>query len=337
MGTAEQAVTAVVRGIVVTLALAALVPAAAWVESRVEARVRGRRGRRRPGPFGLLGPLADAVAVLSNAEPPAPGGDRPLRAWAPLVGFLPAALLFGVVALSSGYGLAPDLAEGETSLGLLAMLAAGAFLVQGAALAGPGSGLRGVTAGAVRVLTTHSGALVAWGLCLIAVAVVHGSARLSEIAWSQSRILGFAPAWNLWLQPLGFATYVVATLALGMRAPFGAARSCDLGGGLASAFTGPRLALLLGARHAFTLAAALAAAHLYLGGSHLPGTSVQGPVPTVAVVGAKALALVAFLSLVSASLPRLTGRRAAQVAWRLMVPAAGLNLALAGLLAAVID
>jgi len=334
----EYAQAAIVRGVFIAAALVAALPAVAWVEEGVEARVRGHRRRRRPGPLGLLAPVADIAAHLTKAArgPGAPPGDRWLGLWVALVSFLPLALLFGATAAASGAAIAPDLAGGELPMGLLALLVLGAFVAHGSALDGAGSGSRPGALGATRALAVQSGALVAWSLCLVALAASSGSARLSEIGSGQAHL----SAWNLWWQPLGFAVFALSAMALSMRGPFaggGAADGAARVSGVANTGpSGPRRVLIAGGRRAFTLAVALAAVHLYLGGSSIPGVVAPSPTVALAALGGKCLVAVVLLTLVSASLPRLTARRAAQVTWRLMIPAAALNLLATGLFAALL-
>lgn len=327
----EQTQAAIVRGLFTAAALLALLPAVAWVEDGIAARIRGRRRRSRPGPLGLLAPVADAVAHLTSAargSGVAPG-DRWLGLWEALTAFLPLAMLFGVTAAASGAAIAPDLSGGEFPMGLLALLVLGAFGAQSHALGGAASGSHLGAIGAVRALTVQSGALVAWGLCLVALATTSGSARLSEIGSGQAHL----SAWNLWWQPLGFAVFALSAMALGRRGPFAADGAGTTSGATISGPGGARRVLIAGGRHAFTLAVALAAVHLYLGGGHIPGVVESSLTVTVAALAAKGLAVVALLTLVGVSLPHLTARRAVQVIWRLMIPAAALNLLITGLLA----
>ena len=330
---ADQAIAAAARGGAIVAALVVLAPALAWVEARVQARVAGRPGRRRPWPRGLSAPLASLVASLTKGEAAGTRGDRPLRTWSPLAALLAGVLAFAAAALALPPGPASGAAADEGAAGLLALLVAGACLTHGLALSGPGGGVWHLTAAGVRALVAQSGALVAWGLCMVALCTAHGTVGLAGIALGQARLLGPAPMWNVWMQPVGFAVYLVTCLAMSLRPPFAPGDSSALGGGLAGALSGPRQVLGRAGGLAFTLGAALAGAHLYLGGPHGFGSSGAAPAGA-AVLAVKALVVAGLLSLLSAGLPRLTGRGAARAVWRWLVPAAVLNLLWAGLLAA---
>ena len=146
MTATDQTAAALLWGVATAVAMVVLVPAAAWLTARVGARAQGRRPRRRPGPFGVLVPLARAAALLTAGEDPRPPRDGLLRAWVPVAVLLAAALGFGVAALAPASG--QGMAAAEPALGLLLLAAAGVYLGHAAALAAPAAaGVRLPTGG----------------------------------------------------------------------------------------------------------------------------------------------------------------------------------------------
>src|SRR5205085_8574459 len=68
-----------------------------WLERRAIARIQIRRGPNRLGPFGLLQPLADALKLMQKEALTPRITDRWTFWAAPLVIFIPAVLVYGVL------------------------------------------------------------------------------------------------------------------------------------------------------------------------------------------------------------------------------------------------
>ncbi|MFH1569439.1 MAG: NADH-quinone oxidoreductase subunit H [Gemmatimonadota bacterium] len=326
---------AVTRAAVALAALVVLVPAAQWLEGRIAARLRGGRAPSRPGPAGVFGPLGRIAGLLTRPQPAA-AGDLRLHRAAPLVALAIPVLLLGLALAAAAESLLPGAGMGaEPAAGLLCAMAAAALLGQGAVLAGPGGGTREAAAAAARALAIHSGALVSWALCLVALAAFHGSDRISDIALAQAALAGPLPRWNLWLQPLGLVCYLASALALAPARPFAAAAAVELGGGYLAGYGGVRQGLMAAGRQAFLAAAAILGAQLYMAGPHLPVPPAWGHSASTGALAAKSLVLLTALLWAGAALPRLPARRAAQVGWQVLTPLAALNLVIAAALAAL--
>jgi NADH-quinone oxidoreductase subunit H len=312
-------------------ALVALLPLLLWWEDRLTARIQGRRGRR-PGPVGVLWPLATSLARLSKAEALPPGGDAWAFRMAPVFALLPAALL-ALLALASATRAA------DVELGLLYVLALAAAISHGPFLAGWAGGSARTRLGAIRAVGERSAAFLSLGLCLAAAASLHGTGDLSQLG--QAQAAGALARWNLWVQPLGFVTFVVSAIVLVPGSAFGADAGPDLGGGVSYPYSGPRRGLVELARAALLLAMALIGAQLYLGGAHAPGLPSGGGSASVyqapIVLGIKALAMASILVWARASLYRVPARRLTELGWKVLVPLAALNLAWTALAAAWLE
>jgi NADH-quinone oxidoreductase subunit H len=220
-------------------------------------------------------------------------------------------------------------------LALLYVLALTAALSHGPFLAGWAGGSARSRLGAIRAVTERSGALLSLGLCLAAMAALHGTGDLGQIGGAQAA--GPVPRWNLWLQPLGFLAFTVSAIVLVPGGALGADAGPDLGGGVGWPYSGPRLGLVEVARAALLLAMALIGAQLYLGGAHAPGLSTGGdaaPLIQAIAMAIKTLAMTTVLVWARASLHRVPARRLAELGWKALVPVAALNLVWVALAAA---
>lgn len=313
--------------------LLVVLPLLRAVERFMVGRIHGWRGRRGVRPASLLRPLARGLKLLGKSG----DGESRVQGVAPVVALLPALMLLPAVPLGIDVGAGEQGMGLDVHVGVAYVLGLVALLPHGALLAGWSSRTHTGQLASLRK-AAGAGGIAALGLCLIGVVLVSGSVRLGDIALAQMEMVGSVPLWNAWVQPVGFAVYLVAVLLVASAPPFDAATQAgEMRGGYLGRYGGIRLALFAASHYTFLLAAALVGATSYLGGHHLPhlpapGTGLPVWMGSVALIGKTGLILVLLISL-GAGLPRLPAHRLAPFGWKVLLPLAGLNLAItAGLI-----
>ena len=164
---------------------------------------------------------------------------------------------------------------------------------------------------------------------LLAAATSYSTLRLSEVVAHQSAVddgvLSSLEAWGVATQPLGFLIYLAVSISMVER------------GAESSRASAVHLLLLSGARGLQLIALAAVGVAVYLGAGHLPEGISAAPVAQFGgAVFALKTALVLFLmSLMRAAIFRLGIDGFISFGWKLLVPAAALNLLLTAALIAV--
>ncbi len=207
-------------------------------------------------------------------------------------------------------------------------------------LAGWGTGDRFAAVGGLRSIAQQASFGLCLGLALVGVVLIDGSLYLGDIVLAQTGALGPLPRWNIWIQPLGFLTFLVCVLAWSGKRPFdmGIAPE-ELAAGYRAGYGGVRFALLIVADQARLIAGAALAVTLYGGGWHLPLVTIPGAGPPwmdllkIAIFAIKVGLLLIFFIWVRWSLPRLRYDQMMRLAWKVLLPLSLLNIVGTGLIA----
>lgn len=320
-----EVVTALAKAaVVLSIATVVGLPYLAWVEGRVEAAVSRRKGPHRVGWFGVLQPWADTLKLLSKSIP---SGSIPSGAGmnvAAVAAFVPPVLILAVIPFGSS-----PLADLHATLMYIAAVAG--FAVHGHLLAAWAQRSDQSLLTALQAVARTVSCVAALGLTLLAAATSYSTLRLSEIVAHQSAVaegvlsISSLEAWGVATQPLGFLIYLAVAISMVER------------GAESSRASAVHLLLLSGARGLQLIALAAVGVAIYLGAGHLPeGISVAPVAQLAGAVFALKTALVLFLmSLMRAAIFRLGIDGFIDFGWKLLVPAAALNLLLTAALIAV--
>lgn len=283
------------------------------VDRKVAARLQGRVG---PPP---LQPLADLVKLLTKETVTPRGADRHVMDAAPLLAFaaVACAFLYLPVAGPSPFAFAGDLV---VVLYLLTVPTL-ALLVLGFASPNVFTSLGGERA--VTQLFIYE---VPFFLALLTPALAAGSFSLSEISSWQASNLPFALA-----LPIAFVVGLVGLQAKLERTPFDIPEAeTELVAGPWTELTGRRLALMR-----LTMASALVAgsglvAALFLNGPALSAAAfgLDHPLAEAAFFVAKMVGVLLLLSVVRALTGRLRIDQLNDFGWRVLAPAALLQVAI---------
>lgn len=171
---------------------------------------------------------------------------------------------------------------------------------------------------------------------LISYEVPIGFAALGPVMAAQSLstqhiVMAQAGLWYAVWQPLGLVIYLLAALIVTFRHPFDSALGrSELEGGVLAEYAGPRLLLFKFALDAIFLLLMAMGVVLFFGGW-------QGPLlPAPAWFALKTLALAALVLWGARFLPRLRADQILSLSWKILLPAALVNITLVGILTLLI-
>ncbi|PIU46069.1 MAG: NADH-quinone oxidoreductase subunit H, partial [Ignavibacteriales bacterium CG07_land_8_20_14_0_80_59_12] len=166
------------------------------------------------------------------------------------------------------------------------------------------------------------------GVSLLGVLLIAGTLRLGGIVAAQS---GWH--WNVFLQPLGFITFLVASFAETNRLPFDLPEAePELVGGYHTEYSGLKFGAFFLAEYANMITAAGIITTFYLGGWQFPYLETFGlPAFWVSIIQVlsfvvKVVALLFFFIWVRWTIPRFRYDQLMNLGWKVMLPLALLNL-----------
>lgn len=200
------AIGAAAIGLFLGIAMLALI----WVERRVIARIQIRSGPNRTGPQGLLQPVADAIKLMQKEALTPRLGDKWVFWLAPILLFIPTVLTLGVVPFGDGMTVA------DLNVGVLFIIAVGSAMPLVVFMAGWSSNNKYSLLGAMRTIAMVLSYELPAVISLLSVVVLTGSMQLGEIVNFQQE----HNVWNVFLLPLPFVIYLIASLAEIGRSPY---------------------------------------------------------------------------------------------------------------------
>ncbi len=271
------------------------------------------------GRFRVAGPAISALALLGRESILPRKPDRLFFETAPVLLLVAAVLSLAVLPLAPGL-IAADLATGA-----LAFNAALAYVLVALIMAGWGpDGAYGMIGG-----WRFLGQLIAYAMLVVmpitAVAMRAESLSTVQIVASQEGL------WNIAYQPLGFALFALAGMAMAFAPPFDLPTAAgDLAGGVEAEYTGVRRLVFRLGRMVLILSVASAMTVFYLGGW-------LGPwLPGWAWSAAKILAVASAMLLGGRMVPRLREAALLEWSWKLGIPLALANIFIVGLIVLVV-
>lgn len=309
-------IVAVLQATFLVLLIFTVAAYAILAERRVIARMQARLGPNRVGPFGMFQPLADVIKLLTKEEITTAGASRWLHILTPILTLVPIVLVFAVIPAG------PSLHLADLSIGYLFIAAVSSIGVYGVVLGGFGSNSKYALLGGLRSSAQLISYELAQGLAVLGVIAATGSLSLVRIVEAQFP-LPFAV-----VQPIGFVVFVIASIAEASRAPFDLPEAeQELGAGYHTEYSSFRFALFQLAEYVHVLAAAALISVLFLGG----WWPFDGGLLGVAALAFK-MALFIFLFIwLRATTPRVRYDRLMSFGWKVLIPAALVNLLLVAL------
>jgi len=293
-----------------------------WVERKLLARLQVRLGPNRAGKFGLLQPIADAVKMLAKEDIVPTGADRTIFLIAPAVVATTALLMFAVVPFGGEVriaGHAVPLVIADINVGVLFIFALSSLGVYGVALGGWASNSKYSLLGGIRGAAQMISYELSLGLSLVPVVMLADSFSLVDIVQAQTK-LPF-----ILLQPVSFVIFVLSALAESKRIPFDLPEAeNELGAGFHMEYSGMRFGLFFIGEYVHIQVLGALIAIFFLGGWHGPLL----PPPVWLLIKILVVALV--MIWIRGTLPRLRYDQLMAFGWKILIPAALLNIVATG-------
>jgi NADH-quinone oxidoreductase subunit H len=311
---------------------------AVYSERRLAGFIQQRYGPNRVGPFGLMQAFADVAKLIFKEDIVPADANRFYHSLAPLIAVTTTAALFAVIPFADyvmingtriDFAVAPNV-----NLAVLYILAVSSIAVYGIAFAGWSSGNKYSLLGGLRASAQMISYELTLGSSLIGIIMITGSMNLGDIVRAQADL-----KWNVFLQPLGFVIFLVASFAETNRAPFDLVEAePELVGGYHTEYSGMKFGLFMLVEFVHIIIAPCIITTLFLGGWQPPvPTAVlhsigiqDGTIPMVLLqlgsFAGKVLSMMVFFIWVRWSLPRFRYDQLMNLGWKVMLPLSLVNI-----------
>jgi NADH-quinone oxidoreductase subunit H len=247
----------VIYAVVIVAVLPLLAGYIVLLERKVMAHMQARMGPMRVGPHGLLQPIADAVKLLLKEDIIPDKADKLLFWFAPLGSVTMALLAYAALPLGPTFQIA------DLDVGLLFILAVSSLGIYGIVLGGWASNSHYSLLGALRSAAQLVSYETAAGLALVSGLLLGGSLSMKALVEAQDQI----GVWFIFLVPISFFIYMVASIAETNRAPFDLPEAeSELVAGYMTEYSGFRWSLYFLAEYANMIVVSGIATTLFLGG-----------------------------------------------------------------------
>jgi len=256
-----------VCGVVIVAAVPLVAGYVVLVERKLMADMQARLGPMRVGPHGLLQPIADAVKLLIKEDIIPRDADAFIFWFAPVISMVAALTSMGAIYFGPSFRVAQDI-----NIGILFVIGVSSLGFLGVILGGWASNSHYSIIGALRSTAQLVSYETAGGLAIISALLLSGSLRVRAIVDAQSD----QHVWFIFLAPIAFFTYLVASIAETNRAPFDLPEAeSELVAGYMTEYSGFRWALYFLGEYANMIVVASVATTLFLGGWLRPFANVH--------------------------------------------------------------
>ena len=323
----------------VVVVLGVLLTAVAYIvllERRLAAAIQNRIGPNRVGWQGLMQPLADVLKLVMKEDIVPREANKFIHDLAPIISISVALVTFAVIPFGDHiaiFGQDVRLQISHVNIGVLYVLALTSLGVYGITLSGWSSNNKYSLLGGLRSSAQMISYELSMGISIIGVVMIAQSLQLDKIVEAQA---GWH--WNIFLQPVGFITFVVAAFAETNRLPFDLPEAePELVGGYHTEYSGLKFGLFFLAEYANMVTASAIITTLYLGGWQFPFLSAFGLGPMLTSIlhvlafCCKVGILIIFFIVIRWSTPRFRYDQLMNLGWKVMLPLSIANLLVTGL------
>jgi len=318
----------VIKSAIVILILLTAFAYMTLIERRVIAKIQGRLGPNRAGPFGLLQPLADAVKMAFKEQIVPTQAKKSIYLIAPVISVIVALSAFAVIPIGNswidGKQSIWDPLIADINVGLLWILSISSLAVYGIVLGGWSSGNRYSLLGSLRSAAQMVSYETSLGLALSGTLMWAGTLSLVGIIHAQLN----QGIWFIFAQPLGFVVYIIAAIAEVNRAPFDLPEAeQELTAGYLTEYSGLRWSLYQMAEYINMITVSAVASTLFFGGWSFFGFGLERIPGVSLLIFLVKVAFFLFLFIwIRATLPRIRYDRLMRFGWQLLLPLAVLNV-----------
>jgi NADH-quinone oxidoreductase subunit H len=318
--------------IVIVLVLMLLTAAyLVFFERKISAWAQNRIGPNRVGWRGSLQSFADVFKLLFKEDIVPDNANRKIHALAPILSLFVAFTTYAVIPIGpeitiAGYKI--PLVIADVNIGILYVLALTSLGVYSITFAGWSSGSKYSLLGGIRSSAQMISYEISMGFSVGGVILLAQSLRPMAIVEAQSGWM-----WNIFIQPIGFITFLVASFAETNRLPFDLPEAePELVGGYHTEYSSMKFAAFFLAEYANMLIASTLIVTLYLGGWQIPYIETFG-LSSGLVIALQVLAfmikvgiLLFFFIWVRWTVPRFRYDQLMSLGWKVMFPLSLLNI-----------
>jgi NADH-quinone oxidoreductase subunit H len=338
-----------------------------WIERKGSALIQDRIGANRASIFGFAGLglvntlIADPLKFLTKEDFIPPSGDKLLHTLAPCMALFPALVTFAVIPFGDVITIGDrviNLQVANLNIGILYVFAMGSLSVYGIVIGAWASNNKFSLLGGVRGSAQMISYEIALGLSVLGILMVYGTLDLQEIARGQGALIGdflpqgleflrplvgWLPAWGIFLQPLAFLLFFTAAVAETKRIPFDLPEGeSELVAGYHVEYSGGKFLMFFAAEFAEIVTVSALVVTLFFGGWQVPYLLRDGfhfpwggqwLLPQLAVVvlqvGAFTVKVLFFCwlqILLRWSVPRFRYDQVMRLGWKMLLPLALFNV-----------
>nr|YP_009581666.1 NADH-plastoquinone oxidoreductase subunit 1 [Glaucidium palmatum]QBK49903.1 NADH-plastoquinone oxidoreductase subunit 1 [Glaucidium palmatum] len=233
-----------------------------WLERQISAGIQQRIGPEYAGPLGILQALADGTKLLFKEDLIPSRGNISLFSIGPSIAVISILLSYSVIPF--GY----HLVLADLSIGVFLWIAISSIAPIGLLMSGYGSNNKYSFLGGLRAAAQSISYEIPLTPCVLSISLLSNSSSTVDIVEAQSKY-GFW-GWNLWRQPIGFAVFIISSLAECERLPFDLPEAEEeLVAGYQTEYSGIKFGLFYVASYLNLLVSSLFVTILYLGGWNL--------------------------------------------------------------------
>ncbi|MEJ2023511.1 MAG: NADH-quinone oxidoreductase subunit NuoH [Deltaproteobacteria bacterium] len=293
-----------------------------WIERRLLGSFQLRPGPNRAGPFGVFQPLADIVKLITKEDVSPRDSDRLIFLYAPSLVAITALLIFAVVPFADNLTFCKydiPMLISDINTGILFVMALSSLSVYGVVLGGWASGSKFSVLGGIRAAAQMIGYELSLGLSLVPIVMLAGSFSLREIVEAQAAYP------FILVQPLAFIIFFLSAVAEAKRLPFDIPEAeNELVAGYHTEYSGMRFGLYFLGEYVTMVVMGALISVFFLGGW-------RGPIlPSFVWFMIKTSATVFVLIWFRATFPRLRYDQLLHLGWKVLVPAALINIMITG-------
>lgn len=278
-----------------------------WLERKLAGRIQDRFGPNRAGPFGLLQPIADVIKIFTKEYTTPDGADKVAFNIAPVLMVASVLLIWAVVPL------APTVVGTDINVGVLYIVAVGAFGIVAIILAGWSSNNKFALLGAFRAVAQLVSYEIPMVIALMVPVLLARTMGLAGIVEAQS-------PWFILIAPLAALIFLITLMAEVGRAPFDLLEAeSEIVAGYHTEYSGMKFGMFYVGEflHQFTAGALLTS--LFFGGWRGPGAETW-PILGIIYFYLKTLILYIVITWIRMTLPRIRIDHLLSLNWKFLTP-----------------
>ncbi len=270
---------------------------------------------------GILQPVADGIKLFLKEDIIPERVDKILFILAPIITFSSTFLMLAVIPFDK------SIIPVDLGMGILFISAISTICPLGVMMAGWASESKYALLSSLRAAAQMITYEIPITLSLLSVVLISGTLNLNEIVLQQNgTIMGIIPKWNIFLLPISFIIFFIASLAELGRTPFDLLEAeSEIVSGYNIEYSGMRFAFFYLAEYLHLFIASAIATVLFLGGWNgilLPG---------IIWFFIKTFMIIYLIIWIRATLPRVRIDQLMTLGWKVLIPLSLINIGIIGM------